>query len=49
MRGTFLQLALNTSYDDKSVDMITGLRAQTKPGEKFTDSTYYIESLMSFE
>ena len=32
MRGTFLQLALNSAYDKKSVDMLTGLRAQTKHG-----------------
>lgn len=32
MRGTFLQLALNTAYDEKSTDLLTGLRAQTKPG-----------------
>jgi len=32
MRGTFLQLALNSAYDQKSVDMLTGLRAQTKHG-----------------
>lgn len=33
MRGTFLQLALNTAYDEKSTDMLTGLRARTKPGK----------------
>ena len=32
MRGTFLNLALNTAYDTKSVDLLTGLRAQTKHG-----------------
>lgn len=33
MRGTFLQLALNMAYDEKAIDLLTGLRAQTKSGK----------------
>ena len=32
MRGTFLQLALDSAYCKKSVDMLTGLKAQTRSG-----------------
>jgi len=32
MRGAFLQLALNAAYNQERTDLLTGLKAQTKPG-----------------